>query len=80
VKEDINIMGTKNRHAANERMMGMVEDCIGSPGPQWSVVLEAEQKKCLCLTKHPFMKMYGRLKPFLTSPLSATKWMASCII
>jgi hypothetical protein len=34
---------------------------------------EEEQKKYLSLTKHQVMKMYGRVKAFLTSPLSAAK-------
>jgi hypothetical protein len=49
-------------------MTEMEEDCIGSPGPQWSVVLEGEeeeQQKYLCLSKHPVMKMYGRLQGIL---------------
>jgi hypothetical protein len=56
--------------------MEMEEDCIGSPGPHWSVELEweeKEQKKYLCLTKYPVMKTYRRVKAFLTSPLSAAK-------
>jgi hypothetical protein len=69
-------MGTKNRHAANYGLMGMEEDCNGNLGLQWSAVLEGEgeeQQWYLCLTKHTVMKLYEKVKAFLTPPIHRVK-------
>ena len=45
VEEDLNIMGIKKLAGNGQRPLGMEEDCMGSRGPQPTVMLQLEKRK-----------------------------------
>ena len=45
VEEDLNIMGVKKTARIYQGLSGIKEDCIGSHGPQRTVVLEEEEEE-----------------------------------